>query len=119
MVRAAVDAAAASRLDPVLVVTGHQADKVGAALAGAPVSLVHNARFEEGLSSSLAAGVAAVPEDCDGAMILLGDMPDISPALIDRLIAGFDPLAVARFALHPAASAAVIPCYGPDASSRN
>ena len=91
LVRAVVDAAAASRLGPVLVVTGHQADKVGAALAGAPVSLVHNERFEEGLSSSLAAGVAAVPEDCDGAMILLGDMPDISPDLIDRLVAGFDP----------------------------
>jgi len=91
LVRSAVDAAAASRLDPVLVVTGHQADKIRTALADAPVMLVHNARFQEGLSGSLAAGVEAVPEDCDGAMILLGDMPDISPALIDRMIAGFDP----------------------------
>lgn len=88
------DAAAASRLDPILVVTGHQADKAAAALAGAPVGLVHNERFAEGLSSSLRTGLAAVPEDCDGAMILLGDMPDITPALIDRLIANFHPGAI-------------------------
>lgn len=94
LIAKAVDAAAASRLDPVLVVTGHQADKIAAALAGAPAALVHNARFAEGLSSSLQAGLAAVPEDCDGAMILLGDMPEITPALIDRLIAAFHPGAI-------------------------
>ena len=89
LIARAVDAAAASRLDPILVVTGHQADKIAAALAGSRAALVHNERFAEGLSSSLRAGLAAVPEDCDGAMILLGDMPDITPALIDRLIAAF------------------------------
>ena len=91
LIARAVDAAVASRLDPILVVTGHQADKIGAALAGAPAALVQNERFAEGLSSSLQAGLAAVPEDCDGAMVLLGDMPDITPALIDRLIAAFEP----------------------------
>ena len=89
LITKAVDAALASRLDPLLVVTGHQADKIAAALDGTPVALVHNERFTEGLSSSLRTGLAAVPEDCDGAMILLGDMPDITPALIDRLIAAF------------------------------
>ena len=92
MVRRAVDAALASRLDPILVVTGHEADRIGAALRGADVTLVrHQADYREGLSSSLRAGIAAVPGDCDGAMILLGDMPGISPALIDRLVAAFDP----------------------------
>lgn len=94
LIARAVDAAAASRLDPILVVTGHQADKIAAALAGSRAALVHNERFAEGLSSSLRAGLAAVPEDCDGAMILLGDMPDITHGLIDRLIAAFDPGAI-------------------------
>ena len=94
LIARAVDAAIASRLYPILVVTGHQADKVAAALAGAPVALVHNERFAEGLSSSLQAGLAAVPEDCDGAMVLLGDMPDITQTLIDRLIAAFAPGAI-------------------------
>jgi CTP:molybdopterin cytidylyltransferase MocA/xanthine/CO dehydrogenase XdhC/CoxF family maturation factor len=89
LVRQAVDAALASRLDRVLVVTGHEAEAMEAALAGAPVTMVHNGKFKEGLSTSLRAGIAAVPEECDGAMILLGDMPGISPALIDRLIAAF------------------------------
>lgn len=93
LLRNAADAAIASRLDPVLVVTGHQAGQSTAALAGAPVTLIHNRRYAEGLSSSLRAGLAAVPEDCDGAMILLADMPDITPELIDRLIAAFDPRA--------------------------
>lgn len=93
LVRHAADAALASRLDPVLVVTGHEAAKVGAALGGASVTLVHNSDYREGLSTSLREGIAAVPQNCDGAMVLLGDMPGISPALIDRLIAAFDPAA--------------------------
>ena len=91
LVRHAVDAALASRLDPVLVVTGHEAERLGTALAGAPVVMVHNDKYQDGLSTSLRAGIAAVPDDCEGAMILLGDMPDISPALIDQLIGAFDP----------------------------
>ncbi len=37
------------------------------------------------------AGIRAVPADCDGAIVLLGDMPEISPSLIDRMIAAFSP----------------------------
>ena len=92
LVRQAVDAALASRLDPVMVVTGHEAERIDAALRGAPVTLVHNSFYREGLSTSLRTGIAAVPGDCEGAMILLGDMPGISPALIDRLVAAFDPI---------------------------
>lgn len=91
LLRHAVDAALSSRLDPVLVVTGHEADKLTTLLAGTPVTVVHNADFREGLSTSLRAGIAAVPEGCEGAMILLADMPGISAGLIDRLIAGFVP----------------------------
>ena len=91
MVCLSVDAALESRLDPILVVTGHEADKIDAVLAGAPVTLIHNPDYRNGLSASLQAGIAAVPGDCDGALILLGDMPGISTALIDRLIAAFDP----------------------------
>jgi len=93
LVRHAADAALASGLDPVLVVTGHEAAKIAAALANTPVTLVHNGDYREGLSASLRSGIAAVPDSCDGAMVILGDMPGISPALIDRMIAAFDPAA--------------------------
>jgi molybdenum cofactor cytidylyltransferase len=43
------------------------------------------------MSASLKAGIRATPADCDGAIVLLADMPEISPALIDRMIAAFSP----------------------------
>jgi molybdenum cofactor cytidylyltransferase len=61
------------------------------ALAGLPVTLVHNPDYAEGLSTSLKTGIAAVPAQADGAIVCLGDMPQVSAALIDRLIAAFEP----------------------------
>jgi molybdenum cofactor cytidylyltransferase len=91
LVRHVVDAALASRARPVVVVTGHQRDKVEAALAGLPVKFVHNPHFADGLGTSLKAGIAALPAEVDGAIVCLGDMPQVDAALIDRLIGAFDP----------------------------
>src|SRR5580765_1178489 len=52
LVRIAAEQALASRARPVIVVTGHQHDKVAAALAGLDVRLVHNPGFAGGLSTS-------------------------------------------------------------------
>jgi len=89
MVRRVVEAALASRASAVLVVTGHEAGEVGVALAGLDVRLVHNCDFADGLATSLRAGVAAVPADSGGAVVLLGDMPGIDAAAIDALLAAF------------------------------
>jgi molybdenum cofactor cytidylyltransferase len=91
LVRIAAEHVLASRAKPVIVVTGHQKKRVERALAGLPVTFVHNPHFAEGLSTSLKAGIAAVAADADGAIVCLGDMPQVSAALIDRLIAAFDP----------------------------
>ena len=91
LVRIAAEQALASRARPVIVVTGHQRDKVEAALDGLPVRFVHNADYAEGLGTSLKAGIAAVPADADGAIVCLGDMPQVDGALIDKLLAAFDP----------------------------
>ena len=91
LVRIAVEQALASRARPVIVVTGHQRDKVEAALEGLDVRRVHNPNFADGLSTSVKAGLAAVPEDVDGAIVCLGDMPQVTAALIDKLVAAFDP----------------------------
>ncbi len=87
-----VDAALASRAAPVIVVTGHQADEVRAALGERAVEVVHNRDYAHGLSTSLKAGLAALPADAEGVLIGLGDMPRIGAAQIDRLIAAFNPL---------------------------
>jgi molybdenum cofactor cytidylyltransferase len=91
LLRHAVEAALASHADPVIVVTGNQAAETRASLAGLNISFTENPDFAKGLSASLRTGLNALPDDCDGALILLGDMPKVPPSLIDRLIAGFDP----------------------------
>ena len=91
LVRIATEHVLASRAKPVIVITGHQKERVERALAGLPVTFVHNPNFAEGLSTSLKAGIAAVPAEADGVVVCLGDMPQVSAALIDKLIAAFDP----------------------------
>ena len=85
----AVQAALSSRAAPVIVVTGHEAQAVEIALAGLDVRIVHNPDYAEGLSTSLKAGIAALPDDVDGAIVSLGDMPRIEARHLDRLISGF------------------------------
>jgi len=92
MVVRVVDSALESQGAPVVVVVGHEASKVRAALAGREVRFVENPEFAEGLSTSLRHGVAALPDDIDGALVLLGDMPSIRPQHLDQLIAAFNPI---------------------------
>jgi molybdenum cofactor cytidylyltransferase len=91
LVRIAAEQALASHAAPVIVVTGHEREKVEAALAGLPVRFAHNAGYAEGLGSSLRAGIAAVPKEADGVIVCLGDMPQVDAQLIDKLLAAFDP----------------------------
>ena len=93
LVRRAAEAAVASRAAPVVVVTGHAADDVAAALAGLDVTVVHNPDFAEGLSTSLRTGLSALPEEVEAAVVVLADMPGIYAAAIDRVIGGYDPAA--------------------------
>jgi molybdenum cofactor cytidylyltransferase len=91
LVRHAVEAALASVAGPVVVVTGNGGAEVKAVLADMPVQFAENPDFADGLSTSLRTGLSVLPEDCNGALFLLGDMPDVSAGLIDRLVAAFDP----------------------------
>ncbi len=90
LVRHVAKAALLSKARPVIVVTGHQAGEVEATLRGLDVALVANPDYATGLASSLRRGVGALPPTCAGALILLGDMPLVSAALIDRLIGAFE-----------------------------
>ncbi len=72
-----------------VAVVGHQQERVCAALAGLEVEIVENPDFAEGLSSSLRAGIAALPPDAAGALIVLGDMPGVSTGDLNRLLEAF------------------------------
>ncbi len=91
LIRIAAEQALASHASPVIVVTGHERERTEAALAGLDVRLVHNPDYALGLGTSVRTGIAAVPAESDGAIVCLGDMPQVDAALIDTLIAGFDP----------------------------
>jgi molybdenum cofactor cytidylyltransferase len=91
VIRHAAEALLESQARPVVVVTGHMAAEVGRALDGLAVTLVHNPDFAQGLSTSLKAGLAALPRSVEGAVVALGDMPRVAGRHIDRLIAGFAP----------------------------
>lgn len=89
LVSHAVKAQLAARIGPVFVVTGHQRAEVEAALAGLAVRFVHNPDFASGLASSVKAGLAALPSEAAGVVVSLGDMPNVTPAVIDRLAEAF------------------------------
>ena len=90
LVRRVAEAALASRAIEVITVTGHEADLVATALAGLDLRVVHNPDYQGGLSTSLKAGISAVPEGRTGALVLLADMPRISADIIDLLIGRFE-----------------------------
>jgi molybdenum cofactor cytidylyltransferase len=92
MLRRAVEAALAARLAPVIVVTGHRREAAEAVIAGMPVETVHNRDYAQGLSTSLRAGLAALPEGVDAVLICLADMPRVSGRLIRRLVAAYNPV---------------------------
>ena len=91
LVRHVAEAALAGGLDPVIAVTGNEPAAIKKALAGLAIVFVHNPDYADGLSFSLRHGIDALPGDCAGAMVLLGDMPGIGADLIAKVKAGFDP----------------------------
>ena len=90
MLTRAVEAATGSQAAETIVVVGNDAMRARAGLAG--VRIVENPDYASGLASSVRAGIAAVADDCDGAVVLLGDMPMVGAAHVDRLIAAFAPV---------------------------
>jgi molybdenum cofactor cytidylyltransferase len=89
IVRQAVETAINSEAAEVIVVTGYEGDLVREALSGFDVRFVDNPNYPEGLSTSLKAGIGAVSENHNGAVVLLGDMPMVKSATVNALIERF------------------------------
>lgn len=86
MVERVVAAAEGSGVAETVVVVGSEADAVRAALADHPVRIVMNPDHGQGMSTSLRAGLSALPPGCDAVLFVLGDQPFVTPAVMDRLI---------------------------------
>ena len=97
----AVATALEAGLDPLVVVVGHEADRVRAALAGSPATLAFNPDHARGQNTSIAVGISALPPELDAAVVMLADMPRVDAAMVRGLVAAFRdgraPLVVSRY----------------------
>ena len=77
------------------------ADQVAAEVRGVGVRTVVNDRYGEGMGTSIAAGISALPAESEAAIILLGDQPRVTAASIDALIDAYrrtgKPLIASRY----------------------
>lgn len=85
LVRRAVRTAIEGGLDPVVVVVGHEAGRVRAALVGLGCRIVDNPDYERGMTTSLRAGIAALPEGTTAAVMILADMPQVTAGMLAEL----------------------------------
>jgi molybdenum cofactor cytidylyltransferase len=84
-----VDTLLASAVDEVIVVLGHEAERVRNKIAGKPVKVIENPAYREGLSTSVRAGVEAVSPQSEAIMICLADQPLLQPDDVNRLVKAF------------------------------
>lgn len=78
-------------LEGISAVVGHQAANVEAAVEGLGVEIIRNDAYQEGMATSVRAGVQAVrATGADAALIALGDMPDVSSASVSALVAAYE-----------------------------
>ena len=76
-------------VDGITVVLGHDAGEIAAKLTPLPVQRVVNDDYAGGMITSVRHGLETVPPETGAALIVLGDQPDITPAVVDQLIEGF------------------------------
>jgi molybdenum cofactor cytidylyltransferase len=75
-----------SALSPLVVVVGHEADRVRAVLADLPFDVVVNGAYADGQATSVRAAVEALPARVDAAVFALGDMPFVAPESVRALV---------------------------------
>lgn len=89
MVVRVVEALERSHVDRILVVTGHEPERIRGVLLDRKVEVVHNPDYEEGMGTSIRTGISTLGRDLDGALIVLADMPWVGTEVVDRLIDAF------------------------------
>jgi molybdenum cofactor cytidylyltransferase len=88
LVAGAVEAALRSRCSRVYLVVGAARDGVLGEVAGSDVEVVDNPGWQDGLSTSIRAGVRAAAESApDAFLLVLADQPLVTAELLDRLLA--------------------------------
>lgn len=79
-----------SNLEKTIMVTGYEKSFAENIAKKYGFLICHNENYMEGMSTSLKAGVRALPEDCQAIVIILGDMPYIKASTINTLVSAFE-----------------------------
>jgi molybdenum cofactor cytidylyltransferase len=82
-------AIASARLAPAIVVAGHHLDVISKAFPD--IQIAFNPNYEQGMSTSVQAGIRALPDGLDGAAVFLVDHPMVDRQTIDALVARLAP----------------------------
>lgn len=85
-IRHVTETALRSALEPVVVVTGFRHAEIEAQIQDLPVSTIYNADYEQGQSTSIKAGISALPANVGAAVFLLADQPQIPVEVIRALV---------------------------------
>jgi CTP:molybdopterin cytidylyltransferase MocA len=86
-------------VDEIVVVTGHEAERLAPVLERLSVRVVHNEGYDRGMFSSVWTGVGALPLDTRAFFVFPVDYALVRPAVLERLMAAFSP--ERHGALHP------------------
>jgi molybdenum cofactor cytidylyltransferase len=85
-----IDASSQTGLDEIVIVLGHEADRVAAALElPATARTVVNPDYAEGQATSLGTGLAATDPGSDACVVVLGDQPSLSSGSIRKVVQAF------------------------------
>lgn len=77
-------------IQPIVVVTGEAREQIAAVLAGQPVQVVLNPKFQEdSMVQSLQSGLACLPADVPAALVVLGDQPQMPVEVIRLLLESY------------------------------
>jgi molybdenum cofactor cytidylyltransferase len=84
-----LDTLLSSSVDEVVLVLGHEAERVLEKVAIREIKVVFNPDYQKGMSTSLRRGFMAMNKDAEGFLVVLADQPAVTPEIIDRLIDSF------------------------------
>jgi len=85
-----LDAMRASSVDRIVLVLGHTADAIAAALDLTDVTVVRNDAYAEGQSTSVLTGVNALDDDVAAALMVVGDQPLLAPTVVDAIVRAYE-----------------------------
>ena len=84
-----VDQIAGSLVDRIIVVAGHESERVREQLSGRDVSIVINPDCAAEMLSSVRCGIRVLPEECRCVLVALGDQPGITTGLVNEMVSAF------------------------------